>query len=210
MSCPKRVLFLFALLACARAAQADRGTLCFNPQPGDRCGSFLITEFSTNVVSTEARDNHSMDRLIATDSFGLMRNLDGGSALGASLDLHLAQSELKFGPSLRYKRWLTGNQSLDLSLGYVIDNDRLGLAGPIGSIRYSPVRYFYLQAGACQFREFHPVPGTVNEYRKEMKTRVYGGLGFGGVPGAVCWGAQVVGVIVVAAAFASDPGPFGN
>ena len=203
MRCVVFALVVLPVVPSLCLAQTERRSFPFAPQPPDRCDYFLITEFSVNALAVKVQHGHLGDQFLYTDSFGFMKN-SGRSALGASADVHLnratgEQAEVKLAPTMRYKRWFAGKQSLDLSLGYVLRGKDPGLEGPIGALRYSPLTTFYLQVGACQFREINPVPGSFPyQYREETKTRLFAGAGIGGAPGAVLWGLQVVGLIIFA------------
>ena len=156
MRCVGFALVVLALVPSPCLAQTDRRSFSGTPQPPDRCDYFLIPEFSLNALAVKVQHGHLGDQFLYTDSFGLMKNM-GRSALGASIDVHLAratgtEAQVKVAPSVRYKRWLAGKQSLDISLGYVLRGKDPGLEGPIGALRYSPLSTFYLQAGL-------PVPG---------------------------------------------------
>jgi hypothetical protein len=212
---PKRML-VAALAACAlclsgtaRAqpvspANADtaggaakRRGVSFSPKPYARCDVFFVTEFSANLLFVEVDDQ--MDRFLFTDSFGLMKNLTPDKALGGSFDLHVAQGVAKYAVTVRYKQWLGERQSVDLSLGFFPD-DAPGIVGPIANLRYSPAQSFYVQAGLCQIKEQWGTYVGYPEYFRyhEARTfRVYGGIGCGGVPGVVLWGAQMLGIGVV-------------
>jgi hypothetical protein len=191
-----------AVHAHAQAAEPDpapsRKRFSFTPRPGDRCEYFFVTEFQASYTSARAQD--PVDRYIFTDSFGLMRNV-GRGAVGASLDVSLALGAVRFSPMVRYKRWLGSKQSVE-SVGHFLE-DSPGLVGPIVTARYCPVNYFHLQAGVCQYREqWTVVTNPYNypddfEFHDEKTYRVFGGLGFGGIPGVSLWGAQLVGVVIL-------------
>jgi hypothetical protein len=204
-------ILVFAVFPRPCTAQAERRSFSFSPQPYDRCDYFMITEFSTSAVAMKVPHSHLSDQFLFTDSFGFMKNLEGGSALGASIDLHLSDGSgdldreaIQVAPTLRYKHWLPRKQSLDLSIGYIPKGADLGLVGPIANLRYSPLSTFYVQAGVCQFREFTLIPGSFYEYHEERKTRLFGGAGVGGVPATIFWGVQLVGAVVVAGSLAAS------
>ncbi len=103
------------------------------------------------VTSVKSQDG--VDRYLFTDAIGLMRNIDRSRAVGASIDVHLTAGAFRFTPTIRFKQWLTGRRSLDLSLGYASATiEQEGVVGPIVDVRFSPTGWFHVQAGACRIR----------------------------------------------------------
>jgi hypothetical protein len=176
-----------------------RRRFAFNPAPYGQCDYFIITEFSASVVGRTTQD--PVDSFLFSDGLGLMRNVGERSSLGGSVDAHIAQGEFKLSPTVRYKHWLSRRQSMDLLVGYML-GQRDGMFGPIATVRYSPAPYLHLQAGACQERRHWTTydfqSGTL-QFHDRKQFRVYGGLGLGGVPGLVSWGAQAVGGLALLA-----------
>lgn len=194
------------LFGTARAQVTEetvaRKRFAFNPHPGDRCEYFLVTEFSASFSSARSPQD-PVDRYVFTDSFGLMKNLGGRGAVGAAIEVSLAQGEVHYAPTARYKHWLGGMQSVEVTAGHFL-SDSPGLIGPIVTARYSPVNYFHLQAGVCRYREqwttvtYPYIYPNSFEFHDERNYRVFGGVGLAGVPGAISWGGQAVALVIAA------------
>jgi len=179
------------------ALAQSRRTVVFAPDRPNRCDYFFVTEF--NATATGANSQDAVDRFLFTDAVGIMRNIDGSRAVGLSLDAHLTAGELRFAPTVRFKQWLGGRSSLDVLFGYATDSpEKEGVVGPVMDVRYSPTAWFHLQAGACRIRNVTSI-WYYPEYRVEGNTRFefHAGVGLGGVPGVVSWGAQAVGAAVL-------------
>jgi hypothetical protein len=160
----------------------------FNPDPA--ADYFLVTEFRVSRLAI-ADTQDPVDSYLFTDSFGLMRRLSSHDAVGATIDFHLAEGEFAAAPSIRYRRWLTRQQSIELSAGYA-SGDKV-LSGPIVEARYSPVPPLHVQVGVARYVERRYVyEPPVFVLREEKKQRWYGGVGCAGSIGAVAWGAQLV------------------
>jgi hypothetical protein len=192
----------FALLgfAPAHAQPADTlsidrppRVLVFNPDTPDRCEWFFVTEFSTSYVPMATVDGY--DNFLFDDSFGLMKNAGSHTAVGASMSFLLAQGEIHYTPTVRYKRWL-GTRSVDVTLGYAA-GELQGPTGPILTARYSPTRWFHMQAGACRIREVRYLDYPEFSVEERRPIRMFAGVGFGGVAGVGLWAAQAVGIVIL-------------
>jgi hypothetical protein len=175
--------------------------IVFSPDRADRCDYFFVTEFNAGVTGVKSQDG--VDRFLFTDAFGLMRNIDRTRAVGVSIDAHLAAGAIRFTPTIRFKQWLAGRRSLDLSLGYAstpIDHE--GVVGPIVDVRYSPTAWFHVQAGACRIRSVGSI-WYYPDYRvdEDSQFQLHAGVGLGGVPGVISWGAQAIGFAALVLAF---------
>jgi hypothetical protein len=174
--------------------------IVFSPDRPDRCDYFFVTEFSTGITGVKSQDG--ADRFLFTDALGLMRNIDRTRAVGVSIDAHLTAGALRVAPTLRFKQWLAGRSSLDLSLGYAHTSIvQEGVVGPIVDVRYSPTAWFHVQAGACRIRTVSSI-FYFPDLHVDQSSRVefYAGAGLGGVPGVISWGAQAIGAVGLALA----------
>jgi hypothetical protein len=189
------------VISLADPTHSKQRIFSFRPSTFDDCKYFLITETSTDRVLMKTDD--AFDQYIFTNRLGLMKNLDKHRAIGGSLDLRLAMGVVSCAPTLRYRQWLTHDRSLDLSASYVANQAR-GLVGPILDARINLTNYFYVQGGVCQFRdEWYGwdirYPSAYDQLPRHRK--VYGGVGFGGRPGAMLWGVELVGIGLLAILF---------
>jgi hypothetical protein len=178
--------------------------LVFAPDRPERCDYFLVTEFTTSF--TGAKPGDAFDSFLYTDAIGVMRNVDRSRAVGASIDVHLANGAVRLAPTLRFKQWLKGRGSVDLLVGYAPSTiEQEGVTGVIVDVRYSPAVWCHVQAGACRIRDVSSI-FYYPEFRVEEDTRLrlHAGVGLGGVPGVASWGVQAVGFALLAAAFAES------
>jgi hypothetical protein len=170
-----------------------RRTIVFSPDRQERCDYFFVTEFNTNILTGTSQD--AVDRLLFTDALGLMRNIDASRAIGVSIDAHLTGGAIRFAPTARFKQWLSSRTSLDLSVGYAsASKEQEGVVGLVADVRYSPSAWFHVQAGACRVRNVMSITYyPVYQVAGDTQTRIYAGVGLGGVPAIVSWGAQAIG-----------------
>ena len=183
------------------AAAPPHPAVVFAPDRPDRCDFFFVTEFSAST--TAAHSQNGEDDFIFTDALGLMRNVGRSQAVGLSIDAHVAAGNTRFVPTLRFKQWLAGRQSVDVLVGYAVDDPlREGVVGPIVDLRYSPNAWFYVQAGACRVRSISSI-FYYPEYQvnQESPLRFHAGLGLGGVAGVASWGAQAIAIVGLLVAF---------
>ncbi len=176
-------------------------TIVFSPDRPERCDYFLLTEFSTSLTGVKSQDG--VDRFLFTDALGVMRNIDRSRAVGFSIDAHLTGGAFRFTPTLRFKQWLAGRQSFDVSLGYAAASlEQEGVVGPIVQARYSPSSWFHVQAGACHIRNVTSISYYPDYHvNGDTQLQIHAGIGLGGMPGVVSWGVQAIGFAGLALAF---------
>jgi hypothetical protein len=175
--------------------EGPRRLFSFDPHPSSRCVLFPVMESTGNYLGNE---EHKIDQWLFTDALGLMVNLRGWS-LGGAGELRFARGHVDAVPSLRVRRWLVGDQSLEASLEYAprgTDWPTTRLVGPAASLRYSFNPYGFVQVGTCRFREtravfFDPNTGVQRSDSREF-SKNYVGLGWTGRAGAALWGMQAV------------------
>jgi hypothetical protein len=106
--------------AFARPAMAE--DVCWRGRPSAACRYFLITEFglggNLSTPADPARADHVSTEMLIYD-LGFMTNIGGGSAIGATISFK-AMYETRLGFFGRYRRWLGGEWSLDLSPGIIL------------------------------------------------------------------------------------------
>jgi len=175
-------------------------TIVFSPDRPDRCDYFFVTEFNLGVTGVKSQDG--VDRFLFTDALGLMRNIDRTRAVGVSVDAHLTAGAFRFAPTIRLKQWLAGRSSIDLSLGYATTSiEQEGVAGPIVDVRYSPTTWFHVQAGACRIRNVRSIYYYPTYHvGEDSQVQLHAGVGLGGLPGVISWGAQGIAFVGLMAA----------
>lgn len=183
-----------------------RRQLSLTPARQAQCDYFIVAEAGLAQVNVEASD--WLDNHILRNSLGLMKNVTPNRSMGASVDAHWAHGTVTVSPAVRVRQWMGGRQSVEASLGY-IRNDRQGLAGPIASLRYSPVPLLFVEAGASPVQELWWTydPSTqVSRAGVAKKTHAFGGIGLTGAGSVAVWGGELValGFLVVVLLGMSD------
>ena len=90
---------------------------CFRGHPRPRCSGFGVLEFSG-----AARLNRKVGPTDHAAAFmfwnaGYLQNVGAGSALGAVFKLTADSDGHRYGPAVRYRRWLSATWGLDLTPG---------------------------------------------------------------------------------------------
>jgi hypothetical protein len=162
----------------------------FNPAPPSQARWFFLTETTASWMLAPASRYRG---LLLTNSLGMMCNFGASNAIGWSVDLHQGNAQFQIAPMLRYRHWFDEHQSFDVAAGYLAGRT-YGLAGPIAYVRYSPTPMFHLHAGVAGIRSYDYTldPQGYPRYHERRRMQTFAGLGFGGVPGAVLMGAQVL------------------
>ena len=104
-------------------------TFCFRGCDGSRCGWFSLTEAGV-LFSIKADPGFETEQtMIGSLDLGAMKNIGRRSALGATGFWESGSNHNRGGVRIRYRRWLGGRTSLDLSPGFVVAGDNT-FAGP--------------------------------------------------------------------------------
>jgi hypothetical protein len=163
-------------------------------RPLPECHSFLITEVGAHYLFNEKGSYSGKRSALLTYDGGYMHNI--GTRHAAGLVIHLGADDRRedLGLGLRYRRWLRGNRSLNLTGG-------LGLAGASdagGTADLSGVTVWG-EAG-ISFSDYATVTLRVQDWRSSSieflptsirrgdETTVHLGCKVGGLPGAVLLG----------------------
>ncbi len=99
---------------------------CFRGKPLPQCKTFWITEFgySYRLDQPPRRYLSSSDaNFYFTWEYGLMRNLNRKSALGATFLLGADGDGHRFGVKPRFRRWLDNSISFDLGAGVLFGGE---------------------------------------------------------------------------------------
>jgi len=173
-------------------APAARKPFAFASGRRERCDYFLVTEFT--MSRTGGSSSVDFDRMLFTDSFGVMRNIDDSRAVGLSVDAELAEGAIRLVPTLRLKQWFAGRQSVDVLVGYAGGSlTQEGVIGTVADVRYSPTPWFHVQAGGSRIRSVSSIVYDPDYHVTEQHPfRMHVGAWLGGAPGAVTWGLQAI------------------
>lgn len=189
------MLLLFLTVANAFGQNSQR-SLTFHPRPFEVTKNFLITEFGYDYRITQSGSfddaEHNNKNYHLSFDLGAMRNLSPKWALGATAYYSLDDSGSRLAIKPRLRRWLTPEQSIDLSAGPIIGNfgsyygKSPGLAGHVG---YSYRDWAMLTLGV----EIIPIntvfgvgdSGETIVY-KSTESTLYGGVRVGSYAGTAC------------------------
>lgn len=115
------------LLSLALQSEA-RAQTCFRGHPTPRCSGFTVLEFTfggrLNQITTIESGYDPGATFYASWSFGYLRNRGPQSALGAAFKVVADNDGARYGPVLRYRRWLGPTWSLDLAPGLLIGGEK--------------------------------------------------------------------------------------
>jgi hypothetical protein len=118
--------------------------------------------------------------------WGLMANVGGRTAIGASFFALWDDDGCAAGPAVRYRRWLRRAGSLDVAIGAPITGDRIKTGSLYGLVKWNPVHWF----GVALRPEFvRQIVNTCGVGTCTLDTRsrakLWLGVEFGWVPGLV-------------------------
>ncbi len=189
-------LLLLFVTAGSSSGQNIQRSLTFHPRPLEVTKNFLITEFGydyriTQTGSFDNAENNNKNYHLAVD-LGAMRNLSPKWALGATAYYSLDDSGSRLAIKPRLRRWLTPEQSIDLSAGPIIGNfgsyygKSPGLAGHIG---YSYRDWVMLSLGV-EIIPINTVFGVGGSSEtivyKSTESTLYAGIRVGSYGGTAC------------------------
>jgi hypothetical protein len=125
------------------AAQAGEGRECFQPQPMPMCRSFWITEFGIQYFMSEPPGVNNQRRWLATWELGWMRNRSADDAVGGSIFLATNDHAHRSGVRARYRRWLPGKTSVELSPALIVfqSDENLEVRTQLGAALRAAVAY---------------------------------------------------------------------
>lgn len=112
---PGIVLLTLVTVATSSAAQASGGRGgCFRGAPADRCAWFALAEAGAYYRFSDVIPGD--ERVLVNYTLGFMVNSSPRTAIGGEA-FGGAEGELRGGLALRWRRWLTGNASIDAAAG---------------------------------------------------------------------------------------------
>jgi len=99
---------------------AAAGQTCFRGRPQPRCSGFTVLEFTSGIRLNQKPAPTDEGMVLAYWSGGYLRNIGPRSALGAAFKLTGDTDGYRYGPVLRYRRWLSPTSSIDFSPGLFV------------------------------------------------------------------------------------------
>jgi len=190
-------MLAFAASAAAQVSPTDSlpRPFCFRGRPKPRCDSFWVTEFSVTPRMNGNPSGGGGPNYYYTWDVGAMKNAGARTALGGAAFLGGEDDGVRFGLTVRYRRWITSTTAFDLSPGVLVtggDNKRAprfpaftGMAG---------LMYRDLVGVTMRVELVPDTAGTV-------ETAWYGGVRFASYPGIVM---SIVGPLIVLAALGNS------
>ena len=122
------------------AVQAGSCTLCWRNRPIERCRAMVLTNFGGYLQWSTIPGGEPL-RVVA--DWGVLVNVGARNAVGASLFVSFDSGDgVILGPAVRYRRWLSPTQSIDLALGTpVYTSDYEAELSAYGLIKYNPTHW---------------------------------------------------------------------
>ena len=194
-------LFAIALPAAARllaqGTDAVRGAdlPCYHAQPKPACSVFFLTNAGVYTGSPSLR---------GVADWGVMVNVGQRDAVGASFFAILDRDGATAGPTLRYRRWLGPQGSLDVAVGTPVTNNNNIVAGSLyGLVKWNPVHWLGVAARPELIRRavFTCGPSSCTAATRS-RAQLSFGVEVGWVPGLVTTASGGLALLALIAAFA--------
>lgn len=115
-----------SLLVTMAFPSITQAQLCFRGHPSPRCEGFAILEFTAgarlNAKAIESGFREPSPAYVSW-SAGYLHNLGDRSALGVAFKLAADDEGNRYGPVLRYRRWLGPTWSIDFAPGLIVGGE---------------------------------------------------------------------------------------
>ena len=121
-------------------AQAGSCTLCWRNRPIEHCRAMVLTNFGGYLQKSTISGG---EPLRAVADLGVLVNVGARNAVGASLFVSYDTGVgIILGPAVRYRRWLSPTQSIDLALGTPLyTSDYEAALSAYGLVKYNPTHW---------------------------------------------------------------------
>ena len=106
-----------SLLLSMSLTSTARAQVCFRGHPRPRCSGFGVLEFTGAARLNPKATPSDQTPAFFSWSAGYLHNVGRQSALGVAFKLAADGDGHRYGPVLRYRRWLGPTWSLDLAPG---------------------------------------------------------------------------------------------
>jgi hypothetical protein len=93
---------------------------CFRGHPEPRCGDFLVLEFTGAMRLNDKSGPTDDSAAFPYWSLGYLQNVGPASAVGAAFKLTTDSDGHRYGPTVRYRRWLDASTSIDVAPGLYV------------------------------------------------------------------------------------------
>lgn len=116
---------LLALVLTMVWPATTQAQLCFRGHPAPRCAGFAILEFTGGARFNPAERPidpgfSQPNRVFMSWSAGYLHNLGGRAAIGATFKVTADDDGHRYGPVLRYRRWLGPTWSVEFAPGMMV------------------------------------------------------------------------------------------
>ncbi len=183
--------------------QAGSCTLCWRNRPIEHCRAMILTNFGGYLQRSTIPGGEPL-RVVA--DWGVLVNVGARNAVGASLFASFDSADgVILGPAVRYRRWLSPTQSIDLALGTPLyTSDYEAVLSAYGLIKYNPTH----SVGFAVRPELRRHTSSDFAYNGHSSTRssfvISAGVEFGWIPGfAMTVASGALGLLALAALAAS-------
>ena len=179
-----------------RPAKDGSCTLCWRGRPIERCRVMILTDFGGYLQWSTISGG---EPLRVVGDWGVLVNVGARNAVGVSFFTSYDSGDgLILGPAVRYRRWLSPTQSIDLGLGTPLyTSDYEAALSAYGLIKYNPTHW----VGFAVRPELRRQTSS-DFYNGDSSTRssfvISAGVEFGWIPGlALTVTSIVVGLLAV-------------
>jgi len=122
------------------AAQTGNCTFCWRNRPIEHCRAMILTNFGGYLQKSTISGGEPL-RVVA--DWGVLVNIGARDAVGASFFLSYDSGDgIILGPAVRYRRWLSSTQSIDVALGTPLyTSDYEAALSAYGLVKYNPTHW---------------------------------------------------------------------
>ncbi len=111
---------ILALVLLVGSPSAAAGQTCFRGRPQPACSGFTVLEFTGATRLNDKSGPTDESPAVLYWSGGYMHNIGQRSALGAAFKITADGDGHRYGPVLRYRRWLGRSSSIDFAPGLLV------------------------------------------------------------------------------------------
>jgi hypothetical protein len=105
---------------CLAAPGTTEGQACFRGRPRPWCSGFTVLEFTGALRVNDKSGPTEQSSAFFYWSGGYLQNVGPKAAIGAAFKLTADSDGHRYGPVVRYRRWLTPTSSIDIAPGLFI------------------------------------------------------------------------------------------
>ena len=119
------LIVLGSILLIPLRATPTQAQVCFRGHPAPRCAGFTILEFTGGARLNSAESSIDPvftrpNQVFLSWSAGYLQNRGNSAAIGAAFKVIADNDGHRYGPVLRYRRWLRPTWSIDYAPGILV------------------------------------------------------------------------------------------